>query len=226
MKKMLLSILILFVFVNVNASMKDSISDIEIENVEIKASEKIGYNEELKVKFMINPRDDKNLELSWKIDGLVNGVTAELKEEITNVSDGEIIIKINNTLDKNVKLTLKSIQNGKVYSSTELNVESKNNTIERIKEEVSNLIVNLDEQINKNNYEENKEVINQITDLLENNDKVKEMLKQDLLIKYENVKTNIEEYKENSNTLVIIVAAGFIMSFSFLLYWIFKKETN
>ena len=123
-----------------------------IENVEVKASEKVGYNEELKIYYSINPRDAKNLELNWSIEGLKSGITAELNKKATNDSDGELIIKINNTLDKDVELILKASQNGKVYSTTKLNIENKDNTIERVKEQINDLISNLDETLDKKSY--------------------------------------------------------------------------
>ena len=69
MKKFLLSLLVLFSFVTVSASTNTTVSNIKIENIEVKVQEKIGYNEELEIRYSINPRDAKNLNLVWEVTG-------------------------------------------------------------------------------------------------------------------------------------------------------------
>ena len=225
MKKFLLSILMLFAFVNVNASVKGSVKDIKIENIDVMVSESVGYNEEVRITYSINPRDAKNLELTWSITGLKKGITAEfVNGNTTKESDGEIVLKVNNTLSEDVVLSLKATQDKKVISTTKLNVETKDNTIERVTKELNDIINNLDENLDKNNYEETKANIEKIDKLLEENPEVKDMLDKDALTKYDEVKTEVSEYKENNNAVIIGVSVALVLAFSGLLYWIFKKE--
>lgn len=224
MKKVLLSLIALFTFVNVNASMKTDVKDVKIENIKVEVNEKVGYNEELKIKFSINPRDAENLNLTWEVSGLKKGITATfVNGKTTNVSDGEVTLKLENTLDKDVKLTLKATQNRKVLYSKDLTIETKNNTIERVTNEVNELIEKLDEKINKNNYDDNKEIVDKIEELLKNNSEVKEKISTDLLTKYDNIKDKVDNYNDNKN-VIIGVSIGLAVVFSGLMFWIFKKE--
>lgn len=223
MKKVLLGIFMLFTLITVDASVSGNVNNIKIENIKVDVKESIGYNEELKVSYSINPRDAKNLKLDWKIEGLKKGITVDfVNGKTTNESDGIITLKVNNTLDKNVVLTLKALQNNKVISTTKLDVETKKTTIERVNKELETLINNLDENLNKENIEENKEDIEKIEELLKNNSEVK--LNDELQSKYEKSKENITNYKEDNKAFVIGVSAGLVVVFSGLLYWIFKKE--
>ena len=223
MKKLLLIVFMLFTFVTVNAAVGTNTSNIKIENVNVTVNEKIGYNEELKVKYSINPRDSKNLNLVWTVEGLKKGVTAEfVSGKITKESDGEVVIKVNNTLDKDVVLTLKATQNGKVLSTTKLNVETKNNTIERVQKEVEALVSGLDTKVGKNNYENTKAAVERVEELLKNNEEVK--LNDEQKAKYEEVKTSVEKYNPENKALIIGVSVGLAVIFSLLLFWIFKKE--
>jgi len=226
MKKFLLSLLVLFSFVTVSASTNTAVSNIKIENIEVKVQEEIGYNEELEINYSINPRDAKNLNLVWEVIGTKKGVTVEfVTSNSTNTSDGTIKVKVNNTLEKDVTLTLRAKQNGKVLSSTKLTVETKEETVNRVTTEVTGLINELDEKINRNNYEENLEAIEEITKLLENNPEIKDELEENLLNKYETVKTLVNEYDAESNkTFVLIVSVILVVIFSILVIWIFMKE--
>ena len=115
--------------------------------------------------------------------------------------------------------------NGKTISKTKLVVENKSKTIERVTEEVNNLISNLDEKINKNNFDENKEAIAKINELLENNSEIKDALDSELSSKLEDVKTAIESYETNSSQLSVkIISIALVVIFSALIFWIFKKE--
>ena len=226
MKKFLLSLFVLFSFVSVNASTNASVSNIKIENIEVKVQESIGYNEEIEISYSINPRDAKNLNLVWEVIGTKKGVTVEfVTSNSTNTADGSVTIKVNNTLDKDITLTLRAKQNGKVMSSTKFTVETKEETISRVTTRVSELINSLDEKINKNNYEENLEAIEEITELLENNPEIEDELDKELLQKYEAVKTLVNEYDVDSNkTFVLIVSVILVVIFSVLVIWIFMKE--
>lgn len=226
MKKFLLSLFVLFSFVSVNASTNTTVSNIKIENIEVKVQESIGYNEEIEISYSINPRDAKNLNLVWEVIGTKKGVTVEfVTSNSTNTADGSVTIKVNNTLDKDITLTLRAKQNGKVMSSTKFTVETKEETISRVTTRVSELINSLDEKINKNNYEENLEAIEEITELLENNPEIEDELDKELLQKYEAVKTLVNEYDVDSNkTFVLIVSVILVVIFSVLVIWIFMKE--
>lgn len=223
MKKVLVFLVALLSVVSVNASMKTNVKNIKIEDVKVEVNEKVGYNEQLKIKFSINPRDAKNLELNWEVSNLPKGVTATFVENKTNVADGEVILKVNNTLDKDVKVTVKAIQNKKVYFSKELTLETKDNTVERVTNEIISLIGKLDDKVNKSNYDNNKEVVDKITELLENNPGVKDNIATESLTKYDNAKTAVDNYKDN-NGVILGVSAGLTIVFAGLLYWIFKKE--
>lgn len=226
MKKFLLSLFVLFSFVSVNASTNTTVSNIKIENIEVNVRESIGYNEEIEISYSINPRDAKNLNLVWEVIGTKKGVTVEfVTSNSTNTADGSVTIKVNNTLDKDITLTLRAKQNGKVMSSTKFTVETKEETISRVTTRVSELINSLDEKINKNNYEENLEAIEEITELLENNPEIEDELDKELLQKYEAVKTLVNEYDVDSNkTFVLIVSVILVVIFSVLVIWIFMKE--
>lgn len=226
MKKFLLSLFVLFSFITVSASTSGNVSNIKIENIEVKVQEKIGYNEELEINYSINPRDAKNLNLVWEVSGTKKGVTVEfVSSNSTNTPDGTITIKINNTLDKEVELTLKAKQNGKVLSSTKLLVETKEETNTRVISEVTDLINKLDEKITNDNYENNLDMINEISDLLEKNSEIKDELEDELLEKYETVKTLVNDFDVNGNkTFVLIVSVILVVIFSVLIIWIFLKE--
>ena len=226
MKKFLLSLFILFSFISVSASTGTNVSNIKIENIDVEVKENISYNDELSISYSINPRDAKNLKLVWDVTGINKGITVEfISEKNTSAYEGNIVIKVNNTLDEAVTLTLKARQNGKVLSSTKLVVESKNQTIDRITTEVNELIENLDEKINKDNYEENYDNVEKIDELLENNQEIKDSIESELLKKYETVKESVNTFDVNSNkTFVITVSIILIIVFLILIVWIFKKE--
>ena len=81
------------------------------------------------------------------------------------------------------------------------------------------------QKINRNNYEENLERVEEITKLLENNPEVKDELEENLLNKYEAVKTLVNEYDAESNkTFVLVVSVILVVIFSILVIWIFMKE--
>lgn len=226
MKKFLLSLFILFSFISVSASTGTNVSNIKIENIDVEVKENISYNDELSISYSINPRDARNLKLVWDVTGIKKGITVEfISEKNTSAYEGNIVIKVNNTLDEAVTLTLKARQNGKVLSSTKLVVESKNQTIDRITTEVNELIENLDEKINKDNYEENYDNVEKIDGLLENNQEIKDSIESELLKKYETVKESVNTFDVNSNkTFVITVSIILIIVFLILIVWIFKKE--
>lgn len=226
MKKFLLSLFILFSFISVSASTGTNVSNIKIENIDVEVKENISYNEELSIPYSINPRDAKNLKLVWDVTGIKKGITVEfLSEKNTSTADGKVVIKVNNTLDEAVTLTLKAKQNGKVLSSTKLIVESKSQTTDRIITEVNELIENLDDKINKNNYEENSKNVEKIDELLYNNSEIKDSIDSELLKKYENVKESVDTFDVNSNrTFVITISVILVIVFLILTIWIFKKE--
>ena len=225
MKKFLLSLFVLFSFITVSASTAGNVSNIKIENIEVKVQEKIGYNEELEISYSINPRDAKNLNLVWDVTGIKKGVTVEfVSSNSTTTADGVVKIKINNTLDKDVTLTLRAKQNGKVLSKTKLVVETKEETVNRLVTEFNALINNLDEKINKDNYDKNLATIKEITELLENNPEIKDELESELLNKYESVKTAVNDYSNNNKTFVLVVSVILVIIFSILVIWIFMKE--
>ena len=229
MKKFLFSIMIMIlviVSVNVSAATSGEVKSIKIQDVNVEVSENIGYNEKLTVKYSVNPRDASNLNITWSVTGLKKGTTLEfVSSNKTNSSDGEIELQVNNTNEKDVTLYLVGKQNGKTISKTKLIIENKSKTIERVTEEVNNLISNLDEKINKNNFDENKEAIAKINELLENNSEIKDALDSELSSKLEDVKTAIESYETNNNQLSVkIISIALVVIFSALIFWIFKKE--
>ena len=226
MKKILLSLLMLFAFISVNASVNTTTSNVKIESVDVNVQENIGYNEELVVKYSITPRDAKNLNLVWDVTGIKKGVTVEfVGSKNTNTADGEVVLKINNTLDKEVTLTLRAKQNGKVLTSTKLVVETKEETVERVVTEIENLISSLDEKINNKNYDSNKATVEKIEELLKNNALVEESVDSDLLDRYDAISETVNNYEvSNNKTFVLIVSILLIIVFAVLIFWIFKKE--
>lgn len=226
MKKFLLSLFILFSFISVSASTGTNVSNIKIENIDVEVKENISYNDEVSISYSINPRDAKNLKLVWNVTGIKKGITAEfVSGKNTSTYEGNIVIKVNNTLDDAVTLTLKAKQNGKVLSSTKLVVESKSQTTDRITKEVNELIGNLDEKINKDNYDENLKNVEKIDELLNNNSEIKDSIESELLKKYETVKEAVNTFDANSNkTFVITVSIILVIIFLILIVWIFKKE--
>ena len=226
MKKFLLSLFILFSFISVSASTGTNVSNIKIENIDVEVKENISYNDELSISYSINPRDAKNLKLVWDVTGIKKGITVEfISGKNTSTYEGNIVIKVNNTLDEAVTLTLKAKQNGKVLSSTKLVVESKSQTTDRITTEVNELIKNLDEKIDKDNYDENLKNVEKIDELLNNNSDIKDSIESELFKKYETVKESVNTFDVNSNkTFVITVSIILVIIFLILIVWIFKKE--
>ena len=81
------------------------------------------------------------------------------------------------------------------------------------------------EKINNNNYETNKELIEKIQDLLDNNPEIKDSIDEELLTKFEDVKTSVNDFDiDNNKTFVKIVSIVLVVVFSALIFWIFKKE--
>ena len=225
MKKVFLAIFMMFIFVTVNASVKPEDEIIKMESVKLEVNEKIGYNEEVKVKFTVNPRDSKDVNLMWSVVGLEDGVTVDfVSSSTTNSSDGEIVLKVNNSLDRDVVLTLRAAQKGEVYGRVDLNVESRANTSERVVKELDELIGSLDEEINSDNYEDNKSIVEKVDKLLKENPDLK--LGDELNAKYLAAKESVNNFKPENKGVVIGVSAGLAAAFSGLLYWIFKKENK
>lgn len=226
MRKILFGIMLLFIAIGVNATTNVDVKNVNIENVKVEVNEKIGYNEEINIKYSINPRDASNLNITWSVTGLKKGVTVEfVSDKVTKNSDGEIKLKVNNTTNEEVTLSLIGEQDGKIVNQTKLNVQNKENTLTRVTEEVKNLILKLDEKINNNNYETNKELIEKIQDLLDNNPEIKDSIDEELLTKFEDVKTSVNDYDiDNNKTFVKIVSIVLVVVFSALIFWIFKKE--
>lgn len=225
MKKILFTIALLVMTLSVSASTGTSEKNINIENIKVTIPEAIGYNEELKVQYTINPLDASNTNLDWSITGTKTGVTAEFSSKITTTSEGELTIKINNTTDKEVSLKLVAKQNGKTITTTELKIETKDVTIERVTGEVTDLINGLDEKINKKNYEENKEALEKIEKSLNANKEVEELVDKDLLVKYDDVQNSMTKYEESQGkTLTIIISIVLVLLFIFGMFLIFKKE--
>ena len=145
MKKILFGIMLLFIVIGVNATTNVDVKNVNIENVKVEVNEKIGYNEEINIKYSINPRDASNLNITWSVTGLKKGVTVEfVSDKVTKNSDGEIKLKVNNTTNEEVTLSLIGEQDGKIVNQTKLNVQNKENTLTRVTEEVKNLILELD----------------------------------------------------------------------------------
>ena len=226
MKKFLLCLFILFSFISVSASTGTNVSNIKIENINVEVKENISYNDELSISYSISPRDAKNLKLVWDVTGIKKGITLEfVSGKNTSTAEGKVVVKVNNTLDEAVTLTLKAKQNGKVVNSTKLVVESKKQTTDRITKEVNELIEDLDEKINKDNYEENYKNVEKIDELLSNNSEIKDSIESELLKKYETVKEAVNTFDVNSNkTFVITISIILVVIFLILIIWIFKKE--
>lgn len=225
MKKVFLAIFMMFIFVTVNASVKPEDEIIKMESVKLEVNEKIGYNEEIKVKYTVNPRDSKDVNLMWSIVGLEDGVKVDfVNGSTTNSSDGEIILKVNNSLDEDVVLTLRATQKGEVYGKVDLNIESRANTSERVVKELDELIGSLDEEINEDNYDDNKSIVEKVEKLLKENPDLK--LGEELNAKYVVIKDKVNDYKPENKGVIIGVSAGLAAAFSGLLYWIFKKENK
>lgn len=226
MKKILLGIAVLFATLSVNASTGSNVTNIKIEDVKITTEENIGYNETLKVEYSINPTDASNLNLVWSISGLKKGITAEFVSETeTKSANGVVAIKINNTLEEEVALKLIAKQNENTVSSTELKVEEKDTTIKRVTGEVEELILDLDEKINKKNYDANREAMDKIEEAFIDNEEIKELIDEDLLTKYNDTKTNISNYEESQGkTFTIIISIVLVAIFVAGMFLIFKKE--
>ena len=225
MKKILFGIALLFMFVSVSASTGTNEKNINIENINIILPEAIGYNENLEVKYSINPVDASNTNLDWSITGTKTGVTVSFNKTSTTDSEGTIVVSINNTTDKEVTLKLVAKQNGKTVNTTELKVETKDVTIERVTGEVTDLINGLDEKFNKKNYEENKEALDKIEKSLNDNKEVEELLDEDLLVKYNDAQSLMTKYEESQGkTLTIIISIALVLLFIFGMFLIFKKE--
>lgn len=227
MKKILLSVLMLFAFVSVNASVNSTTNNnVKIESIDVKVKENIGYNDDVVVVFSVNPRDAKNLNLVWDVTGVKKGITVEfVGSKSTNTADGEVYLKVNNTLDKDVTLTLRAKQKGKVVSSTKIVIETKEKTEERVSNQVEDLISRLDKKINNKNYDSNKSIVEEIEELLERNPNVKDTIDGDLLDKYEAISETINNYEvSNNKTFILVISALLIFVFAVLIFWIFKKE--
>ena len=226
MKKVLLTLVLLFGFVfNVNASVSGSVGNIKIEDIKIEIQDDISYNEEVEIDYSINPRDASNKNLVWSVTGVKKGVTVEFtSSKNTNVSDGTLSIKVNNTTDENVTLKLIAKQNNKTISTTSFTVESKEYTITRITREVNELISSLDEEINKNNYEENKEILEEIEELLKD-EEIRELIDEESIEKYENVNELVlkQEKKLNKN-IIKIISIVLIVIFAGVIFFVFLKE--
>ncbi len=227
MKKILFTVTLLFLSImSVNASTSANPSKISIENIKITIGKNIGYNEELEVKYSINPSDATNKNLVWSLTGIKKGITAVfVSAKTTTDKEGTVKIQLNNTTSNTVTLKLVVKQNGKTLSTTKLNVESKTQTIDRVVGEVKELISNLDEKINNRNYETNKESINKIDELLTNNEEIKELIDEDLLTKYNNVKEAVAKHEENSEkTFTIVISVVLVAMFITGMFLIFRKE--
>ena len=226
MKKFLLSLVMLLSVVSVNASTGSSVSNIKIEEVKIITEEKVGYSEEIKVSYSITPRDAENLNLTWEVKGVKKGITVEfISSNKTSTADGEIIVKVNNTKDEEVTLTLNAKQKSKVLAKTDIVVESKNDTVSRVTEEVENLILNLNEKTNNNTYDDNLKIVEEVEELLDKYLEVTDSIDSELLEKYEMIKVSVEEYEPTNNKAFIIGVLVILLAvFSTMIFWIFKKE--
>lgn len=226
MKKFLLSLVMLLSVVSVNASTGSSVSNIKIEEVKIITEEKVGYSEEIKVSYSITPRDAENLNLTWEVKGVKKGITVEfISSNKTSTADGEIIVKVDNTKDEEVTLTLNAKQKSKVLAKTDIVVESKNDTVSRVTEEVENLILNLNEKTNNNTYDDNLKIVEEVEELLDKYPEVTDSIDSELLEKYEMIKVSVEEYEPTNNKAFIIGVLVILLAvFSTMIFWIFKKE--
>lgn len=224
MRKKLLIIFMMLFAVNVNASTNVKVKNIKIEDVSVTIKDTISYNEEVKVTYTINPNDAKNKALTWEVKGIKKGVKVEfVNGKTTKNASGEVLIKFSNDTEKDVSLTLNVKQNNKVLFTKKLNVQSKENTNNRLVSEVTDLINGIDNKITKNNYESNKSKVLEIGKLLEN-EEVKSLLDSSLLDKYNTALNNVNNYSSNNNTVTIIISGVLVVVFSLLIYWIFKKE--
>ena len=211
MKKILLGIIALFMAVTVNASTAENVTYIKIEDIKVTLKENIGYNEKLRIDYKINPLD---------------GISAEFETNTeTTKEEGTIKINLKNSLDEEVTLKLIAKQDDKVVSETTLKVEAKNTTIERVTKEVKEAINKLDTNLTKKNYEENKELLNEINDALENNSEVEELLDKDLLAKYEDAKVAMDKYEQiQGKTFTIVISIVLVVIFIMGMYLVFKKD--
>lgn len=226
MKKILLGIIALFMAVTVNASTAENVTYIKIEDIKVTLKENIGYNEKLRIDYKINPLDASNTKLAWSVSGLKNGISAEFETNTeTTKEEGTIKINLKNSLDEEVTLKLIAKQDDKVVSETTLKVEAKNTTIERVTKEVKEAINKLDTNLTKKNYEENKELLNEINDALENNSEVEELLDKDLLAKYEDAKVAMDKYEQiQGKTFTIVISIVLVVIFIMGMYLVFKKD--
>lgn len=222
MKKILLFVTMMLLAVSVNASSKPSTKEIKVENVKIEIADKVSYDGEVKVNYSINPKDAKNLNLVWSVK-TKSGVKVEIDNKNTNTADGTITLKVSNTNKNNSSFTISAKQGNKEFISKKVVVESETESVKRITEEVNALIDGLETDINKDNYEEIKENVNKIEEMLKD-EKVKEQIKEESLTKYEEVKTSVNEYKPSNNLLITIITIVLIIIFTGLLFWIFNKE--
>lgn len=224
MRKKLLIIFMMLFAVNVNASTNVKVKNIKIEDVSVTIKDTISYNEEVKVTYTINPNDAKNKTLTWEVKGVKKGVKVEfVNGKTTKDASGEVLIKFSNDTQKDVSLTLNVKQNNKVLFTKKLNVQSKENTNNRLVSEVTDLINGIDSKVTKSNYESNKSKVLEVGKLLEN-EEVKTLLDGSLLDKYNTALNNVNNYSSNNNTVTIIISGVLVVVFSLLIYWIFKKE--
>lgn len=223
MRKKLLIIFMMLFAVNVNASTNVKVKNIKIEDVSVTIKDTISYNEEVKVTYTINPNDAKNKTLTWEVKGIKKGVKVEfVNGKTTKDVSGEVLIKFSNDTEKDASLTLNVKQNNKVLFTKKINVQSKENTNNRLVSEVTDLINGIDNKLTKSNYESNKSKVLEVGKLLEN-EEVKSLLDSSLLDKYNNALNNVNNYSSN-NTVTIIISGVLVVVFSLLIYWIFKKE--
>ena len=223
MRKKLLIIFMMLFAVNVNASTNVKVKNIKIEDVSVTIKDTISYNEEVKVTYTINPNDAKNKALTWEVKGVKKGVKVEfVNGKTTKDASGEVLIKFSNDTEKDVSLTLNVKQNNKVLFTKKLNVQSKENTNNRLVSEVTDLINGIDNKLTKSNYESNKSKVLEVGKLLEN-EEVKSLLDGSLLDKYNTALNNVNNYSSN-NKVTIIISGILVVVFALLIYWIFKKE--
>ena len=216
----------LFSFDCQKKSKTENVTYIKIEDIKVTLKENIGYNEKLRIDYKINPLDASNTKLVWSVSGLKNGISAEFETNTeTTKEEGTIKINLKNSLDEEVTLKLIAKQDDKVVSETTLKVEAKNTTIERVTKEVKEAINKLDTNLTKKNYEENKELLNEINDALENNSEVEELLDKDLLAKYEDAKVAMDKYEQiQGKTFTIVISIVLVVIFIMGMYLVFKKD--
>ena len=214
MRKKLLIIFMMLFAVNVNASTNVKVKNIKIEDVSVTIKDTISYNEEVKVTYTT---------LTWEVKGVKKGVKVEfVNGKTTKDASGEVLIKFSNDTQKDVSLTLNVKQNNKVLFTKKLNVQSKENTNNRLVSEVTDLINGIDNKVTKSNYESNKSKVLEVGKLLEN-EEVKSLLDGSLLDKYNTALNNVNNYSSN-NKVTIIISGILVVVFALLIYWIFKKE--